>query len=152
MTWQPYHEAMFSPCFTSCACLMNTQYAKYTWAPVTGDVKRIHNDSNMEGGWRDRKYQMSIFAVSKRGFWVGLTGRFNEVREKIGRCVDVIDSRINTLTRGLFTFSHFLCTIKRLRSASQLWLIPGSLHCLPPFPLKVSRPVFISPHMCISGV
>lgn len=93
---------------------------------------------------------MSIFAVSKRGFWVGLTGRFNEVREKIGRRIDVIDSRINTLTRGLFTFSHFLCTIKRLRSASQLWLIPGSLYCLPPFPLKVSRPVFICvPHICV---
>lgn len=50
VTWQPYPEAMFSSYFTSSACLMNTQYAKCTWVPVTGDVRRIHNDSNMEWG------------------------------------------------------------------------------------------------------
>lgn len=62
---------------------MNTQYAKHTWAPMTGDVWRIHNDSSMEGAGGG-KYQMSISAISKRGFRESLTGRFNEVKARMG--------------------------------------------------------------------
>lgn len=71
VTWQPYPEAMFSPCFTSSACLMNTQYAKCTWAPVTGDVRRIHNDSYMEGGGETENTRCPSLPLVKEGFgWV----------------------------------------------------------------------------------
>lgn len=71
VTRQPYPEAMFSSYFTSSACLMNTQYAKCTWAPVTGDVRRIHNDSNMEGGGEAGNTRCPSLPLVREGFgWV----------------------------------------------------------------------------------
>lgn len=80
----------------------------------------------------DSTNQMSIFSEWKRRVGVGWAWQvwFNEVQQRARASMKSI-AELTHWHVGLFTFWHFLCTIKHQRYVSQHRLIPGATE-LPP--------------------